>query len=221
MEETSRNEMAQALKSRSKLAFDAQAPTYDAGWEGAHARSLYPLVAAEVASAMERTDRPLALDAGCGTGALAQAIAERAPDCRVRGVDLSPRMVDVARARFVGAGLADRAVATVGDVERLPFSDSTFDVAWCNDSFHHWPDPDRAAFEVWRVLKRGGVFVLGDVWQPALARAIMNAWLPFSREGDVRIYSESELRGILGAWFDEVEWRRVGFRACVAVARKG
>ena len=49
----------------------------------------------------------------------------------------------------------------------------------------------------------------------------MNAWLPRSREGDVRIYSEAELRDILGAWFAEVSWRHVGMTACVAVARKG
>ena len=44
---------------------------------------------------------------------------------------------------------------------------------------------------------------------------------PHSREGDVRIYSEAELRHILGTWFSDVSWRRVGLTACVAVARKG
>ena len=43
----------------------------------------------------------------------------------------------------------------------------------------------------------------------------------YSREGDVRIYSEAELRRILGTWFSEVTWRRVGQTAYVAVARKG
>ncbi len=49
----------------------------------------------------------------------------------------------------------------------------------------------------------------------------MNAWMPHSREGDVRIYSEAEMRRILGTWFSDVFWRRVGQTACVAVARKG
>lgn len=51
------------------------------------------------------------------------------------------------------------------------------------------------------------------------ARAIMNAWMPHSKEGDVRIYSEAEMRRILGTWFSDVSWRRVGQTACVAVAR--
>ena len=43
----------------------------------------------------------------------------------------------------------------------------------------------------------------------------------YSREGDVRIYSEAEMRRILGTWFSDVSWRRVSQTACVAVARKG
>lgn len=34
-------------------------------------------------------------------------------------------------------------------------------------------------------------------------------------------YSEAEMRRILGTWFSDVSWRRVGQTACVAVARKG
>ena len=117
--------------------------------------------------------------------------------------------------------LGNRAEVVLSDVERLPFRDSSFDAAWCNDSFHHYPDPERAAFQIWRVLAPGGTFVIGDAWQPAPARAIMNAWMPHSREGDVRIYSEAELRHILGMWFTEVSWYRVGMTACIAVARKG
>lgn len=67
----------------------------------------------------------------------------------------------------------------------------------------------------------GGALVVGDAWQPAPARAIMNAWMPHSKEGNVRIYSEAEMRRILGTWFSDVSWRRVGQTACVAVARKG
>ena len=101
------------------------------------------------------------------------------------------------------------------------FRDGSFDAAWCNDSFHHYPDPERAAFQAWRVLAPGGTLVVGDAWQPAPARAVMNAWMSHSKEGDVRIYSEAELRRILGTWFSDVSWRRVGQTACVAVARKG
>lgn len=206
---------AELLRARSRAAFDAQAATYDESMEGDHARRLYQSVVGEVTRAVAGMPAPRVLDLGCGTGALAARLLDAIPGCSLTGADLSPRMVEVARARLAG-----RAEVLLGDAERLPFHDAAFDVVVCNDSFHHYPDPERAAFQAWRVLAAGGALVLGDAWQPAPARALMNAWMPRSREGDVRIYSESELRGILGTWFSRVSWRRVGVTACVAVAHK-
>lgn len=206
---------AELLRGRSRAAFDAQAATYDEGMEGDHARRLYQHVVGEVARAVAGMPAPRVLDLGCGTGALAERLLDAIPGCSLTGADLSPRMVEVARVRLAG-----RADVLLGDAERLPFHDAAFDVVVCNDSFHHYPDPERVAFQAWRVLAAGGALVLGDVWQPAPARALMNAWMPRSREGDVRIYSEAELRDVLGTWFSRVSWRRVGVTACVAVARK-
>lgn len=204
------------LKARSKAAFDKQAETYDTSIEGDHARRLYRPVTDEIARACADISAPRILDLGCGTGALAEIVLDEIPGCSLTGIDLSPHMVEHARAR-----LGKRAEVVVGDAERLPFPDSSFDAVYCNDSFHHYPDASLAAFQAWRVLRSGGTFVMGDVWQPMPARAIMNAWMPHSREGDVRIYSEAELHAILGKWFDTVDWRRIGTTACIAVARKG
>ena len=208
-------QQANNLKSRSRTAFDAQAPTYDTGMEGEHARKLYPHVAREVAHAAADSPAPRILDLGCGTGALAERALCDVPGGKLTGIDLSPRMVETARKH-----LDSRAEMLLGDAEHLPFRDGSFDVVYCNDSFHHYPDPARAAFQIWRVLAAGGTLVIGDVWQPAPGRAIMNAWMPHSSEGDVRIYSESEMREILGMWFDAVTWRHVGTNACIVVARK-
>lgn len=149
-------------------------------------------------------------------GALSDLVLGKIPGASLTCFDLSPNMLDAARARLGGS-----AELVLGDAEGLPFQDCSFDAVWCNGSFHHYPDPERAAFQAWRVLKAGGALVVGDVWQPAPARAVMNAWLPHSAEGDVRIYSEREMREILGKWFDGVSWRRVEPTACLAVARKG
>lgn len=208
-------EDARQLKDRSRTAFDAQASTYDEGMQGEHARRLYPHVVEEVVRAVADIPTPCLLDLGCGTGALAELVLTQVPRARLTCVDLSSEMLGVA-----GERLGATAKLVAADAERLPFCDSSFDAAWCNDSFHHYPDPERAAFQAWRVLAPGGTLVIGDAWQPAPARAIMNAWMPYSREGDVRIYSERELKGILDRWFSEVSWRRIGATACIAVARK-
>lgn len=204
------------LKARSKAAFDEQAPIYDEGMQGDHARALYPCILEEARRAMEGIPAPSVLDVGCGTGMLSEQLLSALPSCRLAGIDLSPAMVERARARLAG-----RAEVREADAERLPFHDGVFDLVVCNDSFHHYPDPDRAAFQMWRVLRKGGALVLGDVWQPAPARAVMNAWMPLSHEGDVRIYSETELRAILGTWFQRVRWSRIGLTGCLVVASKG
>lgn len=201
-------------KERSRKAFNAQAATYDRTDTGAHARRLYPHVLAALAGAREGD----LLDVGCGTGALARLVLEQGPMCRVTGLDLAPAMVEQARANLGGFGARMHVVE--GDSDRLPFHEESFDAAYCNDSFHHYPDPEKAAFEVWRVLRPGGLFVVGDSALPAPARAIMNAFMRFSSEGDVRIYSKGEYERMLGRWFSSVTWRRVEGAACIVEARK-
>lgn len=127
---------AELLRSRSRAAFDAQAPTYDTGTGGEHARRLYPHVLAEVARTVEGGPAPRLLDLGCGTGALAELVLGEIPRARLSCVDLSPRMTEAARERLGG-----RAEVLLCDAERLPFRDGSFDAAWCNDSFHHYRTP--------------------------------------------------------------------------------
>jgi SAM-dependent methyltransferase len=69
----------------------------------------------------------------------------------VRFVDLSPRMVELARARGVEA--------QVGDVQALPFADGEFDVAVAAWMLYHVPDLERGLSELARVLRRGGSLV--------------------------------------------------------------
>jgi len=82
------------------------------------------------------------LDAGCGDGLFARAIA--APE--VIGVDGSAAMVARARERGVDARVAD--------IQELPFEDDAFDVVVCNWVLYHLPDLDRGLQELARVAPR-------------------------------------------------------------------
>ena len=102
----------------------------------------------------------------------------------------------------------------------LPFSDGSFDVVYCNDSFHHYPSPQNVLREVHRVMKPGGTFLMGDCWQPYVGRVIMNFYMHHSKEGDVKIYSEAELVSMLSTYFHNVSWEQVGNTACIAMGKK-
>jgi len=104
-----------------------------------------PLVAAVVEASPSRV-----LEVGCGWGELAEWIA-RETGAEVVAVDLSPRMVELARERGVDASVAD--------VQALPCPDASFDVVVAAWMLYHVPDLDRALAEIARVLRPGGTFV--------------------------------------------------------------
>lgn len=194
-------------KEKSRAAFDRQAGTYDQSRDGQHARSLYPAMLNRIADVSYHT----ALDLGCGTGEMMRLILERDGEKCLTGLDLSEKMLEVS-----GNKLGDRVTLCLGDSERLPFAGGSFDLVYCCDSFHHYPAPERVLEEVSRVLKSGGTLVLGDFWQPLPMRALMNRLIRFSREGDVKIYSEREIRAMLAQRFREIHWERAGRTAYVA-----
>lgn len=91
------------------------------------------------------------LDIGCGPGAAVRAVAGEVRQSV--GVDPSPRMVELARAR---SGDYRNVEFAVGAVEALPFPDDSFTHAWAIKSWHHWNDSPRGLSEVARVLASGG-----------------------------------------------------------------
>ena len=94
------------------------------------------------------------LDVGCGTGEFAQRVAEEL-GAGVTAVDISTRMVALARERGIDAQVAD--------VQSLPFEDSSFDCVVANWVLYHAPDVDRAVREIHRVLQPGGRLVAATV----------------------------------------------------------
>jgi SAM-dependent methyltransferase len=90
------------------------------------------------------------IEVGGGPGELAERMQNEL-QATVTFVDISPRMVELARARGVDA--------RVGDVQALPFRDGTFDAAVAAWMLYHVPDIDRGISELARVLRAGGKLV--------------------------------------------------------------
>ncbi len=101
-----------------------------------------------------------ALDAGCGAGHTAAAIAPFAAS--VVAFDLTPTMLEQVERLAADRGL-QHIRTQQGDVEAMPFEDATFDLAVSRYSAHHWPHPAAALREIARVLKPGGRFILSDI----------------------------------------------------------
>lgn len=103
------------------------------------------------------------LDVGCGTGVV--AITAARSGARVRGVDLTPELLERARAN---ARLAVVEIElTEGDAEALPFDDAAFDVVLSQFGHMFAPRPLVAIAEMLRVLKPGGTIAFAT-WPPEL-----------------------------------------------------
>lgn len=103
------------------------------------------------------------LDVACGTGVAAITAARMG--ARVRGVDLTPELLERARdnARVANLEIDFRE----GDAEALPFEDAAFDVVLSQYGHMFAPRPDVAIAEMLRVLKPGGTIAF-STWPPEL-----------------------------------------------------
>src|SRR6202162_6137643 len=94
------------------------------------------------------------LDIATGTGLSAEAaLAAVGPSGHVTAADLSPAMVEKARARL---SRSLKVLVSVEDGQALSFSDKSFDAVLCNLGLMFFPDPVRGLSEFRRVLRPGG-----------------------------------------------------------------
>jgi SAM-dependent methyltransferase len=110
------------------------------------------------------------LDVGTGPGVVAEHAAARG--CAVTGLDVSPNMLDIARARVPGG------VFVEGSAESLPCDDADFDAVVGNFVVLHLGHPDRLAAETARVLRPGG-------------RAAFTAWAEPDRNRVLGVFPET------------------------------
>jgi SAM-dependent methyltransferase len=90
------------------------------------------------------------LEVGGGPGELSERM-QKELGAQVSFIDISPRMVELARERGLDA--------QVGDVQSLPFEDGSFDTVVAAWMLYHVPDLDRGLAEIARVLRPGGALI--------------------------------------------------------------
>jgi ubiquinone/menaquinone biosynthesis C-methylase UbiE len=176
--------------------FTKAAEVYDSGHAGIYemCKDDYPPILEELREAGFGD----LLDVGCGTGPMVELLASEFSGRRYTGLDLTPKMIEVANAKGI-----EGARFVVGDAEDLPFEDACFDAVICANSFHHYPNPQAFFDGVARVLRPDGRLVLRDYTAPAPILWLMNhTEMPLANligHGDVRAYTLDEVRAFCTA----------------------
>ena len=141
-----------------KEQFDRQAAKYNERWASWSDETLQRML--ELADPQPSWR---ALDVATGTGFTALAFAKFA--AQVTGADLSPGMLAQAHARAAEQGV-ENVDWVEAPAEALPFADGAFDLVTARIAPHHFADVPAFLRETRRVLKPGGLFVLGDTTVP-------------------------------------------------------
>lgn len=95
------------------------------------------------------------LDVGCGRGFLLEKLQKvAAPGTKLYGLDISPKLVELSKARVPAADVV------VGDAEALPYADASFDTVFMTEALEHMLDFGKSLSEIRRVLKPGGTFIV-------------------------------------------------------------
>lgn len=131
------------------------------------------------------------LDIGCGGGININRMAEKAK--KVYGIDYSEESVKLSRevnSRQINEGNVE---VLEGNVKSLPFKDNTFDIITAFETVYFWPDIEKCFGEVKRVLKPGGIFLIGMETNGSDS-FIMRFWQHFI---DMELYNDREIKEFL------------------------
>jgi ubiquinone/menaquinone biosynthesis C-methylase UbiE len=110
-------------------------------------------------------------DNACGTGILTQLIKASHPKAHIKCADLAPGMIDIIKGKVQGLEWVnvETDILDVRDLKTL--EDNSFSHVLTNFGFSPTPDdpagPGKAAREMWRVLREGGVAVV-STWSGEL-----------------------------------------------------
>jgi SAM-dependent methyltransferase len=134
------------------------------------------------------------VDAGCGTGALAFALAPHVAD--VVGVDTRTDYLDAAR-----AAAPENVRVLEGDVMALPFGYGEFDIAACHRVLHHVRRPELAVSELARVTRLGGrVLIVDQLGSIDPLRSLeMDRFEKLRDASHQRLLPDADIRGYLDA----------------------
>ncbi|MEG0377694.1 MAG: DUF896 domain-containing protein [Eubacterium sp.] len=100
------------------------------------------------------------LDVGCGGGAALKRLSKRIDGGKLYGIDYSEVSVEASIKENQADIDSGKMEIHQGSVSKMPFTDGMFDAVITVESYYFWPDLEEDMKEVFRVLKKGGTFML-------------------------------------------------------------
>jgi len=135
------------------------------------------------------------LDVGCGPGWAVRKAREQILRGKVCGIDISPKMIDKAKAQ---AQTASNVEFHVAPVHEIPYPDGFFRSVLCTLSFHHYHDPLNALLEIKRIMEPDGKIVLLDSARDvSLPIWIQDRWRRYLERSHVKYYTTRELKTLI------------------------
>ena len=108
------------------------------------------------------------LDIATGTGDLAINLTETKAE-KIIGLDISDGMLQVGREKIEKLNLTNTIEMVLGDSEKIPFEDNSFDAITVAFGVRNFEDLEKGLSEIYRVLKTGGTFVVLETSVPTKA----------------------------------------------------
>jgi len=190
-------------EARTRRYYDAFSERYERGRHRGYHRMVDDL---EIGVVRPYADGQKVLEVGCGTGLILERLSEFAREAT--GLDLSPGMLEVARAR--GLDVAE------GSATAIPFPDDSFDCVCSFKVLPHVEDLGRAMAEICRVTRPGGHMVL-EFYNPLslryLAKLLGGARATGEAQTEADVYtrwdSTAVVRRVLPPGAEVVDFRGV------------
>lgn len=168
---------------QSQKIYNEMAQVYDSAPEGNYTRPHKEEIIRKVV--LREGDN--ILDVACGNGYLLGELS-KVSGVNAFGVDISENMIATARERYPDCTFA------VSPCTPLNFENESMDVIMVSCAFHHFETPQTFANECMRIVKKNGKVFIAEPFFPPVVRWLANRVVfPFSKTGDVKVYSEKEL----------------------------
>lgn len=147
--------------------FDKIAPVYDL-LNGVLSLNMDTLWRRKAIKKLNAKNPKTLLDIATGTGDVAVEAHKQLDLDRITALDISPKMIELAKKKMVKKGLTEIIYPEVGDSEALRFDDESFDAVTVSFGVRNFGDLKQGLGEIYRVINKGGSLVVLEFSKPTI-----------------------------------------------------